>query len=280
MDKKFALIVSLLVTVACCSCSSSSDVDTVSASKTKQLVVTGSSTIAPLAIEIGKRFETLHPGVRVDVQTGGTSRGIADVRRGLADIGMASRPLNSTENDLHKFPIARDGVCLIIHRDNKVQKLTDEQIIAIFTGKMKNWTEAGGSDQPITVVNKAAGRATLEVFLKHFKLKSEEIHADVIIGDNEQGIKTVAGNPNAIGYVSIGTAEFDAQNGVHIKLLPASGVKATTDNLANGSFPISRPLSFVTKQQPVGLVKEFIEFAQSDQVQDLVKEICFVPIAN
>ena len=62
---------------------------------TGKLVVTGSSTVAPLVLEIAKRFETLHPDVRIDVQTGGSSRGIADAGSGLADIGMASRPLDS-----------------------------------------------------------------------------------------------------------------------------------------------------------------------------------------
>ena len=66
------------------------------------------------------------------------------------------------------------------------------------------------SDASITVVNKAEGRSTLEVFLHYFKLKNVDVKAQVVIGDNEQGVKTVAGNRNAIGYVSIGTAEYDA----------------------------------------------------------------------
>lgn len=278
MHKIISLTICLFSIVTCCSCSSSGEAGDGSTLKPKQIVLTGSSTIAPLATEIGKRFELSHHGVRVDVQTGGSSRGIADARNGLADFGMASRALKTEEADLHSFTIAQDGVCLIIHQDNKVNELTDQQVIAIFTGKIKNWKNVGGENKPITVVNKAEGRATLEVFLHHFKMISQDIQADVVIGDNEQGIKTVAGNPNAIGYVSIGTAEFDAQHGVKIKLLPASGVKATSENLANGSFPISRPLNFVTKTKPTGLIKEFIKFAQSEQVHDLVKELYFVPI--
>lgn len=56
-------------------------------------MITGSSTIAPLIAEIGKRFESFHPKVRVDVQTGGSSRGITDAKQGLADIGLSSRLL-------------------------------------------------------------------------------------------------------------------------------------------------------------------------------------------
>ena len=75
-----------------------------------KIVLTGSSTVAPLAAEIGKRFEERNAGVRVDVQSGGSSRGVADARSGVADIGMASRALNADETDLKFFTIARDGI--------------------------------------------------------------------------------------------------------------------------------------------------------------------------
>jgi phosphate transport system substrate-binding protein len=134
-----------------------------------KLVLTGSSTIAPLAAEIGKRFEERNPGVRVDVQSGGSSRGVEDARSGLADIGMASRALNADEADLKAFAIARDGVGVILHRDNPVHFLTDEQIVAIYTGKTTDWSAVGGKPGRITVVNKAEGRSTLELFLHYFK---------------------------------------------------------------------------------------------------------------
>jgi len=245
---------------------------------TQRLVLTGSSTVAPLASEIGKRFESLHPGVRVDVQTGGSSRGIADARRGTADIGMASRALKDTENDLLAHQIARDGVCIILHAENPVTSLTDPQVIDIYTNKIDNWQLVGGNDAPILVVNKAEGRATLEVFLAYFKLENPSIQADVVIGDNEQGIKTVAGNANAIGYVSVGTAEYDSKHAVPIKLLPTGGIPASTRTLADGSFPISRPLNLVTRGAPTGLAKTFIEYCQSEQVHDLIKAQYFVPV--
>lgn len=242
-----------------------------------KLVITGSSTVAPLVAEIGKRFEAAHPGKRVDVQTGGSSRGIADARSGLADVGMASRALKEGEGDLHAYPIARDGVCLFVHRDNPVAELSDEQVAAVYTGRLRNWSDLGGADAPITVVNKAEGRATLEVFLEYFALASAEIRADVIVGDNEQAVKTVVADPNAIAYVSIGTAEYSAAHGVPIKLLPTGGVAATSANLAAGSFPLGRPLNLVTRDEPSGLVKEFIDFARSCEVGDLVREMHFVP---
>lgn len=242
--------------------------------------VTGSSTIAPLIMEIGKRFESLHPAVRVNVQMGGSSRGIADSRQGLAEIGMVSRDLKSDEADLKHFAIARDGVCMIVHAENPLSELNRKQVIDIYTRKVANWKDLGGTDAKITVVNKAEGRSTLEVFLDYFKLKAEQIEADIIIGDNEQGVKTVSTSPAAIGYVSVGTAQFDKDAGVPIKLLSIGGVDASVATVADGTFPISRTLNLITKNEPTGLVKQFIDFATSPDVHDLVRELAFVPLEN
>ena len=245
-----------------------------------KLVLTGSSTVAPLAAEIAKRYEAEKPGVRVDVQSGGSSRGIADARQGVADIGMVSRSLKAEEKDLQAFTIAKDGISVILNSANPVKSLTDKQIVDIYTDKLNNWKQVGGKDAPITVVNKAEGRSTLELFAAHFKVEPKDIKADVVIGDNEQGIKTVAGNPNAIGYVSIGSGEYAASHKTPIKLLPVEGVAASIANVANSTFPISRPLNLVTKTTPTGLSKDFIDFARSQQVQDIVKEQYFVPVSQ
>ncbi len=265
--------IALLIAISLPSCSTRTKDDE------HQLVLTGSSTVAPLALEIAKRFESRHPAARIDVQTGGSSRGIADARRGLADIGMVSRALKPDEDDLLAFPIARDGVCVILHHENPVESLSDEQVVAIYTGKVDNWSQVGGRDAAVTVVNKAEGRSTLELFCEYFDLKSRDVRADVVIGDNEQGIKTVAGNPNAIGYVSIGTAEYDASQGASIRLLPVGGIAASVKNVASGEFPLSRRLNLVTRREPSGLAKELIEFARSDAIHDLIRDQYFVPIA-
>jgi len=248
--------------------------------KIEKLVLTGSSTVAPLAAEIGKRFESLHSNVRVDVQTGGSSRGISDARAGLADIGMVSRALNEDEKDLLQFTIALDGISIILNKANPVVALNKQQIIDIYTGKIVNWKDVGGNDAPVTVVNKAEGRSTLELFLHHFGLKNTDVKPQVIIGDNQQGIKTVVGNPDAIGYVSVGTAEYEASQGAAIKLLPLEGIAASVETVRNRSFPLSRPLNLVTRTEPVGLAKEFIEFARSPQVNDLIEAQYFVSVPH
>lgn len=244
-----------------------------------ELLLTGSSTVAPLAAEIARRFEAAHPGVRVDVQTGGSGKGIADARSGAADIGMASRALKEGEEGLEVATIARDGVCVIVHASNPVRDLSDAEVVAIYRGEIPTWSELGEGlpEGDVVVVNKAEGRATLEVFLGYFGLSVREIRSDVVIGDNQQGIKTVAGNPAAIAYVSIGTAEIEREGGAAIRLLPVGGVQPTAENVASGDYPLSRPLNLLTRGKPTGLAREFVEYASSPAVRDLVEAQAFVP---
>jgi len=265
------LLLTLVVTLFVAACSRDAS---------QRLVVTGSSTIAPLATVLAERFEARHPGVKIDVQAGGSARGIADVRQGLATLGMVSRALKPEEGDLAADTIAHDGITMIVHRNTPVTSLTREQIVAIYTGQLRNWNEVGGPDAAITVVNKAEGRSTLELFLSHFKLSAPAIRADVVIGDNQQGIKTVAGNPQAIGYVSIGTAEYEASRGGPIRLLPLDGIEPSTATVSAGRFPLSRPLNLVHRGELGGIARDFVDFARSTEVHDLVTGQYFVPLAG
>lgn len=79
---------------------------------------------------------------------------------------------------------------------------------------------------------------------------AKRFEAQMVIGDNQQGIKSVAANPGAIGYVSIGTAEYEENHATPIKLISLHGVAATVGNVKDGTFPLSRPLNLVTKGAP------------------------------
>lgn len=245
-----------------------------------RIVITGSSTIAPVISDIAKLYEKDHQEVRIDVQTGGSSRGILDARKGLAQISMVSRALKEREHDLHGFTIAKDGLAVIVHKSNPIQELSRQQIRDIYTGKIKNWREVGGDDRKIVVVNKAEGRSTLELFLAFFDLKNSQIKADVVIGDNEQGIKTVSGNRFAVGYVSVGAAEYNASVGVPLKLLSFEGSDANVSNVASGGYPLMRELNLVTKEEPQGAVKDFLSFVLSKNSAMTIREHYFVPTSK
>lgn len=244
------------------------------------LTITGASTLAPLIQEVAQRYSAANGGLRVDVQSGGTYRGIADVRRNIADVGMVSRALNPNEKDIGETLIGRDGVAMIIHKSNGVTSLDNDQVKAIYRGEITNWKQVGGSDGTITVVNKAEGRSTLDVFVGTTGLGVREIKAQVIIGDNEQGIKVVAGNPRAIAYVSIGTAEYQINAGSPLRMLGFGATPPSVANVANGSYLATRDLNLVHARAPSPKTAAFLAFATLEKNHDLVREYFFIPPAK
>ncbi|MFX8067301.1 substrate-binding domain-containing protein, partial [Acinetobacter baumannii] len=92
------------------------------------ITVTGSSTLAPVLLEMAKAYEAKTPNVRVDVQTGGSSKGLADARSGKADIGMVSRARRPDETDLQWTLVANDGLAIIVHKSNPLDALSADQV--------------------------------------------------------------------------------------------------------------------------------------------------------
>lgn len=246
-----------------------------------KITIVGSSTIAPLMSEVAKAFEKANPGVRIDVQAGGSSRGVLDVRQGTAQVGMVSRELKADEQaDLRRVLLAKDGLAMIVHKSNPVKALTKQQVIDIYSGKLTNWRDAGGPDLPITVVSKAEGRSTLEIFSHYFGLSYKDIKAHVVIGDNQQGIQTVSGAPAGIGYVSIGTAEYEAGHGAAIRLVPLDNHVPSTAAVAEGNYPLSRELNLVFKAEQEAELAGLLKFAQSPAAAELTAKQFFVPVAR
>lgn len=244
-------------------------------------LITGASTIAPILQKVAERLEQRDPSLRIEVETGGTGRGIKDTREGTNDIGMASRDLTEEEQrDIDPVLIAHDGVALIVHATNPIAELTREQVIALYTGEIDDWSGVGGSPGAVTVVNKAEGRSTLEVFANHFGLKAADIQADVVIGDSIQGVRLVSGDPRAIGYVSIGDAQRAVEGGVPIQLLRYRGIVPSVDSVSDGSYPIRRSLYLLFRGEPDPVGRRILDYIASDEGQQLVQELGFVPLGQ
>jgi phosphate transport system substrate-binding protein len=275
------LSISVFLLSTCLDCTSVHAVERLPAKGTVtasgRLLITGASTMTPMVVAIGKRFSTMHPGVQIEVQTVGSAAGIDDVRKGRADIGMVARALTDNESGLYSFAIARDGICLIVHKDNPVRSLTNQQVFDIYTGKINHWSRVGGMDAPVVAINVREGLGSVELFTRYFGVKYADIKAQIVVGEDLERIKALIDSPNGITYVSIGTAQQQADTGAPIKLLPINGIAATTKNIRTGNFPISRPLVLLTKEVPTGLVKDFISYSLSSQITDIVSQHHFVP---
>ncbi len=245
--------------------------------------LSGSSTVGPVVLEIAKRFESLHPGMRIDVATGGSQKGINDLLRGRTDIAMVSRPLKAGEKGAEKLKgllLARDGLCLIVHKSNPLDALSRKALLSIYRGKTRNWREIGGDNREIVVVTKAEGRATLDVFLAETGLKVPEIAAQVIVGENLQAIKVVAGNKGAIAFISVGAAAFSEKAGAPIKRLSLGSGVPTVENVASGKYTPVRPLLLVVRSDitPSPATRAFLAYALSRDVHDLIVKGGYAPI--
>jgi phosphate transport system substrate-binding protein len=235
--------------------------------------------MAPLVVDIGQRFQERRPDVRINVQSAPESRAVSDAMQGLADLGMLGRSLRTPEIGLLDFPIARDGLAVIVHKNNPVQSLSDGQIVGLFTGTYTNWKDLGGPDRPVALAGQMDGRAARTAFLAYFGLRPQQVRADPTVPGGEQAVQAVAAHPYAIGYASLGEAEAAART-LPIRLLPLGGVAATLDNVRNGRYPLVRPLLLLSRTPPEGAERDFIDFARSAEVHDLIGKYGFVPAAT
>lgn len=240
------------------------------------LKIVGSSTMAPLVTELAQIFQTAQPGITVKVEAGGSGRGISEVRAGTTEIGMVARALTERERDLVGFAIARDGLAFIVHKDNKVTSLSAAQVRDIFSGRIANWKAVGGADAAIAVVARAEGRASTEVFTSHFGLDRTEIKSVAIANSNDDATRAIEGDRNAITFGSVGEAERKIEAGSPISLLGVDGVGASSENVRNGRYAVSRGLTLVTRSLPQGPAKQFIDFALSSRATPVIRKYDFV----
>lgn len=255
-----------------------SDPDT--SGQMRPLVIAGSGTMSPLVRAIADRYREQHPDVAIDIRPLGSDRGLAALRAKQADIAMFSRPLDESMTDLVGMPIARDGVSLVVHRDNPVRSLTSAQITAIYARRIGNWRAVGGEDRPIRVLAPEAGRSSAELFARHFAVDLATIPAIDIVTSNAQRLQRVAADRSAIVFMSVGEAERAVAAGQPVHLVAVDGIAATSRNVRKGDFPIARPLTLVTRGLPKGLAREFIEFALSSSVTGLIRQLDFVPYVD
>jgi len=225
----------------------------------------GSTTVQPLAEKLASAFEADNPSIDVDIQDGGSAFGITSVNAGTADIGAASRELTSSDPPLVKHLLAREGIAIIVPLSNPVTNLTKDQVIAIFSGNITNWSQVGGPNKGIDVVAREEGEGTRNAF-QDLVMGEVLIRADITVTSNGELKTTVYNDSQAIGFISMGYVDNS------VKALAFNGVAATEENVKNGTYFIVRPLYFLTKTQPTGAVKDFIDFCTGPDGQRIVAE--------
>lgn len=234
--------------------------------------VVGSTSVQPLSEELASAFREKHPQVSVNVAGGGSGAGIKAAQEGTADIGVSSRELKPEEKGTVKeFMIAKDGIAVVVHPQNPVKELTLDQVRKIFAGEITNWKDVGGKDAAINVFTREEGSGTRGAF-EEIVMKDRKISGKAVVQQSTGAVRTaVAGDPNGIGYISLGSVNES------VKVLAVDGVKPGKETVLDGSYKISRPFLYLTKEEPTGLVKAFIDFVLSPEGQAIVGQE-FIPV--
>lgn len=253
-----------------------------SAAISGKLQLVGSTSVDPLAQKLAAEYKKQNGSIDIGIQAVGSGAGIEATVNGTAGIGMSSRDLTAAEKakGIQETVIAKDGIAVAVNPANKVSGLTSEQIRKIFMGEISNWSEIGGDDQEIIVVSREDGSGTRSAFEELLKVETEKdgkkasgLRKDANIAEGNGAVQSNIGTKtNAIGYVSLGHVNDS------IKPLEVDGVKATTENVLNGTYPVSRPFLFLTKGTPEATAKAFIDFVLSEQGQAIVEAEKYIKV--
>jgi phosphate transport system substrate-binding protein len=233
----------------------------------------GSLNVQPLAEKLAAFFMDKYQRVTITIKGRSTAAGIEAVNTGAVDLGGASRDLKPGEPELVTHLLARDGIAIIVHPGNTVGGLSREQVREIFAGKVLNWKQVGGADLAIHILTREEATSTRTV-LEEMLMGSDKISTGAVVKlNNEEQKKAVMADPQAVGYNPFATA-LDGS----VKALAIDGSAASIDNAKNGAYSLVRPLYFLTKGAPSGLVKAFIDYCLGSEGQEIVASLGYVAV--
>ena len=237
------------------------------------IAVGGSTSVTPLMELFQAEYEKANSHIKITISGTGSGDGIKGTGEGTYEIGMSSRELTPAEigSGLETLVVAIDGIAVILSNNNPIAGLNAAQIKDIYSGKITRWEQlgasAGGKSGGIAVVSREPGSGTRSAFQELLGFADGDLVRSAIIFDGTGAIKSaVAGNADAIGYISLGSVDAS------IKALNVDGTAATNNNVKNGSYKIARPFILITKKGAVlnPASKAFLDWTLSEAGQAIV----------
>ena len=255
--------------------------------------VKGSDSEVNLVQKLAEVFMQKNPGVNIAVTGGGSGTGIAALINKTTDIANSSRDLSPKEEEAAKkagvspfrVVFATDGISVIVHPDNPVNKLTLEQLGKIFKGDITNWKEVGGPDAKISLYGRQSNSGTY-VFFREFVVKGDYSPHKKSMNGNAQIVEAIVRDMAGIGYVAVGyvvNEKGELKPGLKILDIAKDAQShafspAVMENVMTGKYPISRPLNQYLVGKPTGKLLDFIKFELSDEGQQIVRKQGFFPV--
>ncbi|MHB1340963.1 MAG: substrate-binding domain-containing protein [Coriobacteriia bacterium] len=236
----------------------------------ERIRVSGSGTCLPL-LEILTR----HYGEdRADfvylpgLHSGGGIKGVAN---GDLEIGAVSRELTAEEQDLdlEYTLLSTDGLAIAVHPSVTIDGLTTDQVKDIYSGVYANWSELGGPDLVITILDRNEDESA-KIILREYVLGPDlEITPKAVNlyyePDMIEGLQSTVG---AIGYFSLG---YGLSQDVPVRYLKLDGVEPSVENINNGTYKMIRPLGVVTRTDASAEVRAFLGWASGSETAELIE---------
>ena len=246
------------------------------------IIAGGSTALEPLVKKTKEGFEAKHPDAMVDVQGGGSGKGISGVQEGTFQIGNSDVPAadkvtdESALKELVETKVCGIGFAMVANKDVKLNSLTVEQIVDIFTGKVTNWKDVGGDDEAITVIARPTSSGTRATFKKTILGDAEE-KKDFQTEESSGAVSSkVQSTPGAISYLALSYVG----DGKDLNVLKINDVEANAENIANGSYPFWSYEYMITKGEPTGVTKAFIDYLMSGENKSVVEAEGYIPMSS
>jgi phosphate transport system substrate-binding protein len=244
--------------------------------------VTGNLTIAGNGPELttiehlARAFEKANPRAYLDVVWDGNSKPVEMVKSGQAHIAVTG----TEAPDLAATPIAWDGIGVLVHLSNLTKEVTKQQVADIFSGKITMWSELGGLETKILVIDRPRNQNIRDAFESQLGITGKINGTAKVIGPDDQVVKTVVGTLpplSAVAYLSLSQGLSVVSSGVAVRLLPIDKVEPEIPTVKDGRYPLRRPLLLLSKKEPHPLAEAFTQFVLSQAGQQLISET-YIPI--
>ena len=237
----------------------------------QEIKVAGATSLVSLIEELAAKFEE-ETGVKINVKGGGERVAIMGVNNEKLDIAVMARHLMPMEQKMGLTPTAfgTAAFVIVVNKGNLVDSISKDQASKIFEGEIGNWSEVGGNNARIVVINQKTGTSD-RMMAQMAIIGSMDMTRDVTkkaieVGSYRDLNKRVSSFPLAVGYI------FSSGAGSNVKALDIEGIELTPENVMNGKYPYTWELLLVTKGEPQGKIKEFIDLARSPEGVEIIKK--------
>ena len=287
MKKMFCIALALILALSLAACGqkpaeapaatpapTATEAPTAPAKLTGTVATDGSTSMEKVIGALGEAFMEANPDVTFTYNPTGSGSGIQAVQEGRCDIGLSSRALKEEEKagGLTETVLCYDGIAVIVNPENTVEDLTLDQIAAIYTGEIKNWSEVGGADAEIVLIGREAGSGTRSGFEEIVKVADKCQYLQELSSTGDV-ITTVAQNPGAIGYASLASVKDT------VKAVKVGGVTPSEASVKDGTYAIQRPFVLATRTgvQLGDAAQAFYNYVTSADANEIIVAAGVVP---